>query len=88
MSNSVEKKKSAKVGFGDSDASLEAEDSETIDGGETELESSTVRTYPEDCYTFMAINGPFDKNGFFWFGFIVWAIQVRTQNNWLENEEF
>ena len=81
MSNSIEKKQSAKVGFGDSDASLKAEDFETIDGGETELESSTVGTYPADCYTFMAINGPFEKNGFFWFGFIVWAIQVRRKNN-------
>ena len=34
-------------------------------------------TYPADCYTFMALHGPFDGNRFFYFGFFVWVFQVR-----------
>lgn len=35
-----------------------------------------VETYPGDCYSFMSLHGPFDKGGFFYFGFFVWVFQV------------
>lgn len=44
---------------------VDSEDDGSKDGG----------TYPADCYSFMSIHGP--TSGYFYFGFIVWAFQVR-----------
>ena len=44
---------------------------------ETESEKTNFGNYPADCYTFMSLHGPFDKTLYFYFGFLVWAFQVR-----------
>lgn len=49
--------------------------------GETESERTMAGTYPADCYTFMALHGPFEKNLFFYFGFLVWLFQVRDDGH-------
>ena len=36
--------------------------------------------YPADCYSFLAIHGPFEKPLLFSFGLMVWAFQVRQLN--------
>ena len=53
-----------------------AEDSSEIVADDKRKESSTG-SYSADCYSFMAIHGPFDKNLYFYFGFMVWLFQVR-----------
>ncbi len=86
MSNAMEKEHVADVGVDlgngekatggasvDQDRDFEGSAKETF---ESESKASTG-TYPADCYTFMALHGPFDGNRFFYFGFLVWAFQVR-----------
>ena len=38
------------------------------------------QTYPADCYSFIALHSPFDRGGYFYFGFSVWACQVSEIN--------
>jgi hypothetical protein len=53
-------------------------DNEVTQDTEGGIEDDKLKygTYPADCYSFMSIHGPFDKNGYFYFGFAVWAFQV------------
>ena len=55
------------------DRDFEGSKGETFEG-ETQ---ACAGTYPAVCYSFMAIHGPFEPNGYFFFGFLVWAFQVR-----------
>ena len=49
------------------------------DGGtrmEDAKNGTKIQTYPEDCYSFMVLHGPFHHPYFLFFGFMVWAFQM------------
>lgn len=86
MSDATDKEQSTDVGVdlgnGEKavvgDAPIEHSDFEgnASDGFENETQACKG-TYPADCYSFMAVHGPFERPLFFFFGFLVWAFQVR-----------
>eukprot|EP00531_Pseudo-nitzschia_arenysensis_P000586 CAMPEP_0116127834 /NCGR_PEP_ID=MMETSP0329-20121206/7043_1 /TAXON_ID=697910 /ORGANISM="Pseudo-nitzschia arenysensis, Strain B593" /LENGTH=1048 /DNA_ID=CAMNT_0003621943 /DNA_START=256 /DNA_END=3405 /DNA_ORIENTATION=+ len=59
------------------DAPIENPDYEgsATEGFENETQACKG-TYPADCYSFMALHGPFEAPRFFFFGFLVWVFQV------------
>jgi hypothetical protein len=60
--------------------SVKGRDDTHFEDERTSVSGGARGTYPADCYSFMAVHGPFDGTHYFYFGFLVWVFQVRSDD--------